>query len=248
MKNIIIAIITSMFLFLVSAGASFYLNRLPDQTPNDVQLNNENELNSATQPDEEPMAKPMAAQLPVGGRADQALTIEAVLQLSESARLRQEKLDTFESELKKESRRIKLLFEDLKREKAELATFNNGVEGKIRALDEMANQLAEVLSKIGTEKAELEELKKNAGVEHDKSDEMQNRVKQIKGWFSGLEPKQAADILIEKANGGDLEFAAALLHSLPDRQKAKILPAINDSVLVNQLIDSLRIQPEKKAN
>lgn len=246
MKNIVVAIVTSMFLFLISAGASLYLNQTAAEPSADEQVDGAERMESALPPEEEPKVKTMAPQLPVGARADQSLTIEAVLQLSESARLRQTKLDNFEAELKKEAQRIKLLFEDLDREKAELTTFNEGIESKVRALDEMNGQLTEVLAKIGKEKAELQELKKTVGVEEDHSEEILTRVNQIKGWFSALEPQQAAEILIEKANSGNLEFAAQLLHSLPDRQKAKILPAINDPVLVNQLIDALRIKPKKK--
>ncbi len=138
------------------------------------------------------------------------------------------------------------MFEDLSREKKELATFSQGVESKVAALEEMTVRLAEQLTRLEAKQAELKTLEAKVGVESDKSTEIDSRVSQIKGWFSSLEAQQAADILIQKANSGDLEFAAALLHSLPDRQKAKILPAIDDPVLVTQLIDSLKLKPNKE--
>jgi chromosome segregation ATPase len=243
MKNIIIAILTSLLLFMASAGASIYLNQpAPESTDQDL----------ATPPAEEdrlllePPVKEMANQMPVALRPDQALTIEAVQQMSESAEKRQKKLDEFEMQLKKEEQRVQLLFEDLKREKKELTSYSDGLQKKVEALDAMTVQLQQLLSKIESQKLELEKLETKTGVQTDKSNELQTKVDQVKGWFGGLEAQQAANILINKANQGDLEFAAMLLHSLQDRQKAKILGAVDDPALVNQLIDSLEIKRKKE--
>ena len=240
MKSIIAAIITCLLLFGVSAGASVYLSQAEPETED---ASTEEPLDEDS---DEIDVKEMATQMPIAARPNQALTIEAVLQMSESAKRRQQRLDELETQLKKDDQRIKMLFRDLDREKQELTTISNGVESKVAALDEMNQRLEVVLEKIEQENLKLTKLEKKTGASSKMSNEIQSRVSQVKGWFSGLEAKQAADILIEKANAGDMEFAAALLHSLPDRQKAKILPAINDPTLVTQLIDSLQLKPAKE--
>lgn len=244
MRNILIAIVTSLLLFGLSAGTSFYINR-----PLEIEGADKEPAVEIANPDEpfsEPPIEKMEPQLPVALRPDQALTIDAVKQMAEAAAKRQQQLDEYEKQLKKEEQRVQLLFEDLKREKKELTAFSEGIEGKIRALDEMTLKLQEVASKVENDKKELKSLEKKHGVDSVKRDELQSKVDTVKGWFSSLEAQQAADILVDKANQGDLEFAASLLHSMQDRQKAKILHAINDPTLVNQLIDSLAIKKKDK--
>ena len=242
MKNIMIAIVTSLLLFGLSAGTSFYINR-----PLEIDTADENESTAVDVADgdvnfDEPPIKKMEPQLPVAIRPDQSLTIDAVRQMTEAAEKRQMQLEEYEQQLKKEDQRVQILFEDLKREKKELTAYSESLEGKIRSLDEMTVQLQELATKVSKEKAELEALQKKNGIASNESEKMLAKVDTVKGWFSGLEAQQAADILIEKANQGELEFAAALLHSMQDRQKAKILQAINDPTLVNQLIDSLKVK------
>ena len=244
MKNIVIAIMTSLLLFGLSAGTSFYINRPLEIEP--VEEEPTVELADPDQPFSEPPIKQKEPQLPVALRPNQSLTIDAVRQMAEAAEKRQQQLDEYENQLKKEEQRVQLLFDDLKREKKELTAFADGIEGKIRALDEMTIKLQEIAKTVESDKKELQSLEKKHGVDSVKSDEMQAKVETVKGWFSSLEAQQAADILMDKANQGDLEFAASLLHSMQDRQKAKILQAINDPTLVNQLIDSLAIKKKDK--
>ena len=246
MKNIAIAIFTSLLLFGLSAGTSYYINQPLEIEPVGEDAEPEVEVADPDQPFSEPPIKTKEPQLPVALRPDHALTIDAVRQMAEAAEKRQQQLDEYAKQLKKEEQRVQLLFDDLKREKKELTAYSEGIEGKIRALDEMTIKLQEVAKTVEADKKELQSLEKKHGVNSAKSDEMQAKVETVKGWFSSLEPQQAADILIDKANQGDMEFAASLLHSMQDRQKAKILQAINDATLVNQLIDSLAIKKKDK--
>ena len=244
MKNIIIAILTCIVLFGASAGTSMYLNQPTEE------VDPEEEMKKLDVPTDDPFPEPpikeMVAQMPVAVRPDQALTIEAVRQMSESAEKRHKQLDEREKQLKKEEDRVQVLFNDLKREKMELTTFSEGVEAKVDALDRMNVELQKVLADIDNKKKELEKLEKQTGVETNKAAQLSEKVKTLKSWFESLEAQQAADILVEKASQGDLEFAAELLHSLQGRQKAKILQAIDDPALVTQFLDSINTKKRKK--
>ena len=90
-------------------------------------------------------------------------------------------------------------------------------------------------------------MEKLAGTDDDSVHEkFDTKVNDVKGWFAGLQAEQAADYLKEFANNGKLEFAASLLQKMPDRQKSKILGALSDPVLVDQLIDALSVRSRKK--
>ena len=245
MKNIMIAIVTSLLLFGLSAGTSFYINRpleieTPEEEGPDV------ELADAEMDFSEPPVKKMEPQLPVGIRPNQNMTIDAVRQMTEEAEKRQQQLEDYARQLQKEDQRVQLLFEDLKREKKELTAYSESLEGKIRTLDEMTVKLQELATRIETDKNELATMQKKSGMGTGVAEKIQAKVDAVKGWFSGLEPVQASAILLDKANQGDLEFAAALLHSIEDRQKAKILQEINDPTLVNQLIDALKVKKKER--
>lgn len=244
MKNIIIAILTSIVLFAASAGTSMYLN----QPVEDV--NPEEEMKKLDLPPDEPFpelpVEEMVSQMPVAGRPDQQLTIEAVRQMTNSAEKRHKQLDEREKQLKKEEDRVQILFNDLKRAKDELTAFSEGIEAKVNAIDRMNVQLQKVLANIDARKKELEKLEQKTGIETDESAKLSEKVKTVKSWFEALEAQQAADILVEKANQGDLKFAAELLHSLQGRQQAKILSAIDDATLASELLDEVEIKPKKK--
>lgn len=244
MKNIIIAILTSIVLFAASAGTSMYLNQ-PVEEVDPVE-----EMKKLDLPPDEPFpelpVKKMVPQMPVASRPDQALTIEAVRQMTESAEKRHKQLDDRELQLQKEEDRVQILFNDLKRQSNELTSFSEGVEAKVEAMDRMNVELQQVLAKIETQKKELEKLEQKTGIETDESAKLSEKVKTVKSWFETLEAQQAADILVEKSNQGDMKFAAELLHSLQGRQKAKILSAINDPALAAELLDAIEIKPKKK--
>ena len=246
MKSIAAAVVTCAILFGVSYGASSYYTSLEkdDQDSEQVEPAEESaERKSTLPPDEEVVKKSPVSQ--VAHRPDSSVSLEAVLQMSESIRKMEEKLILRERKVAREEQRIKLLFGDLETEQNELQALSEGVDAKVRALESLAANLQDSLTLLDQRKAELESLEKKAGAEDtSQSKELDNKVNDVKGWFSNLEAEQAADYLKEFANNGKLEFAASLLHKMPDRQKSKILAALNDPTLVSQLIESLKVKPK----
>ncbi len=243
MKNIVIAIFTSLLLFAASAGTSIYLN----QPVEDLEAAEAEAMKKIDVPSDDPFPEPpikeKAAQMPVAGRPDQGITIEAVRSMADANTQRQQQLDDREKQLQKEESRVQILFDDLKREKMELTTFSESVQAKVDALDRMTVELQKLMTNIDTQKKKLQEIQKQTGIETDKSAQLAEKVNTIKSWFEGMQPEQAASILIEQANQGDIELAAELLNSIQSRQKAKILAEIDDPALVNQILAALRIQP-----
>ena len=142
--------------------------------------------------------------------------------------------------LKRDEKRIKLLFEDVKRERHELEAFGDKIDAKIREAREALEMLKMEKQSVTDQARVLTDLEKEIGKTKDQlvDDELDRRVKVVKNWFTNLESEQAANYLKEFAERGDLEFAARLLDSLQDRQIAKVLAAFNDAPLVAQIVDS----------
>lgn len=246
MKSIIAAVITCSVLFGASYWASSYFAQMtPDEDTEKVEpMPDSADQKSSLPPNGDTINQVPAMQ--VSHRPEESVSLEAVLQMSDSIKKMEEKLIIREERLAKEEQRVKMLFSDLNTEQDELQAFSEGVDSKIETLERLADNLRNVLAQLNERKTELVALEKEAGVdEESQRAEIDDKVNDVKGWFSNLEPTQAADYLKEFANTGDLEFAASLLHKMPDRQKTKILTELRDPVLVRQLIDALEVAPKK---
>lgn len=200
-----------------------------------------------TSSDEDGPPLGMVKAMPVSLRPDNAVTVEAVLQMSDSIKKMEQQLAQRETRVAKKEQRVNLMLEDLMTEQDELRAFTEGIDAKIEMLSQLSNDVQTKLDTLEAKKSELEKLEKSTGTdEESKQQQFDDKVNTIKGWFANLQPEQAADYLKEFANNGKLEFAASLLQRLPDRQKSKVLGAMSDPVLVDQLIDALKVKP--KAN
>ena len=235
MKSIIAAVVTCAVLFGLSWGVTAYMGGAPDPLQAEANVNPGEE--SASDVAQTSTALPM----PVGLRPENAVSVEAVLQMSDSIKKAEQQLAEREKRVLKQEQRIKLLFDDLATEQDELRAFSESLDAKVQLLDRLKSDVQASLDSLEAKKKELEELAKKTGNDQEsKMQELDDRVNEVKGWFSNLEPEQASAYLTEFANNGKLEFAASLLQKMPDRQKSKILGVMSDPTLVQQLIDSLK--------
>ena len=248
MKSILVAAVTCTILFGASYAAStYFLNQEVSETEDgeagDVAAD-------TTDPESDDAAgggtqfARVDDGLPVPIRPEQAVSLEAILNISDSIKKREERLLQREAEIAKEEQRVMLLFRDLETERDELQAFSDGVDEKIESLNAMGGSLRQLLDTLDERKLEVAALERNAGVDDESQrQEMYNRVNEVKDWFESLEAEQAARYLKDMANNGKLDFVAALLDKMPTRQKTKIVAAIDDEVLIGQLIRALHIEP-----
>ena len=240
MKSIIAAVVTCMILFGISAATThLFFNTAPEAESAEAQ-----EMESDTE-DEMGDGQEVRA-MPVAFRPESAISVEAVLQMSDSIKKMEQQIVAREQRLSKDEQRVQLLFDDLATEQDELRALSEGIDAKVEMVNQLSTSLRETLNQLDIRKSELQELEKETRTdESSQQEDMDSRVNDVKSWFAGLEAEQAADYLKEFANNGKLEFAASLLQKMPDRQKSKILGAMSDPVLVDQLIDALKVRPKK---
>jgi FtsZ-binding cell division protein ZapB len=240
MKSILAAIIVGIVLFGVSAGVSWFMifKQLSPEAK-EKSVHDPDDIAHMTFPQEIDDADKVKA-MPVGPRPELPVTVEAVTELAQSIMEKERKLIESEDRLKKDEKRINLLFEDLRREREELYALNERIDAKITQARETVELLKVENQSLSEQTKALSSLEKKTGKTTDDvaDQDIENRVKVVKNWFNNLEPETAADYLKEFANQGDIRFSAKLLESLDDRKIAKILSAFNDAPLVAQLIDS----------
>ncbi len=239
MKTFLFAGIVGVVLFAISAGASWYL--INQSTPPALAVDEESDVESAVGVPPIGRGTEKREQLPVAIRPDGQLSVEAVLELSESIRRKERDLMEREQSVEKMEQNVKLLFEDLKVERAELTALLDGLEAKLHSAQQTISQLKQENLLLSTQTQEFTKLAQQnaAKTSGGEQDELAQRVKTAKPWFEGLDDEQAANYLKEFANNGELRFAARLLKSLPQRKASKILAAFDDPELVQQILDAL---------
>ncbi|OYP32287.1 hypothetical protein [Rhodopirellula sp. MGV] len=236
MKAIIAAMLTCIIIFGLSAGATHMLMQSDPAEPPEELADGSGESMPPSDTEEVLPGEPM----PVSFRPDNDVSVEAVLQMSDSIKRMEQELAEREKKVKRDEARIKLMFDDLTTEQDELKAFSEGIETKLAVLEQLKNEVSTSLAMLDQRKEELDKTKaKIESAEKAETAPMDDRVEDVKSWFANLAPEQASDYLREFANNGKLSFAASLLQKMPDRQKSKILAAMNDPVLVDQLIDAL---------
>lgn len=239
MKSLLTTIIIGILFFGISAGVSWlFLYKPAEPTEDEI---------AQTTPTEEYAFPPkidesdQVDEMPVSLRPDMPISTEALTELAQSIMKKQRAIYEAEQRLKKEEKRINLLFEDVRRERDELIALGQKIDAKVIQAREATKVLQMESQKLDTQTDALSKLEKKMGKTNvDVADEeLERRVRVVKDWFKNLEPKQAANYITEFANRGDIDFAAKLLDSLEDRHIAKVLAAFDDATLVAQIIDSV---------
>jgi vacuolar-type H+-ATPase subunit I/STV1 len=241
MKRLIVVGLVGVILFGVSAGISWYvvLPRLAETTEEEPEQDKTLVDGPPAMPGNIDENDKLDA-MPVALRPEIPVTVEAVTELAQSIMKKEGSLIESEKRLKKEEKRIGLLFEDLKQERDELTAFSQRVDAKVLEAREAVELLKMESQTLLDQKNALSALEKKTGKTSDdvQEDELDGRVEILKGWFAKLDPEVAASYLKEFANQGDLKLAAKLIDSLEERQIAKILAVLNDPPLVAQIVEA----------
>ena len=246
----ILTIFIPVFLFIASAGASWMFLYPSEVVMEKESMTEGEDLLIDGEDSDVPEAMDMAMKqdaMPVASRPEAPITVEAVVELAQSIMEKEKLLFDGQQQLKKDEKRVSLLFEDLSREQEELEVFSKMIDEKIRQAKEAVNLLKLEKQAIMKEQAAPDSIEKRTGsTDEVAADDLNRRVKVVKSWFENLEPDRAAKYLKEFADRGDLEFVAKLLDSLEDRRIAKVLAAFNDATLVAKIVDTFTQQ--NKAN
>ena len=241
MKTLLLAAIAGVFLFSGSAAVSWYLMNQQQmaeteqgpETPAEVEPGAENVPPVTTVEKTEEM--------PVGLRPDAPITLEAVIQLSKSVRLKEQQLKAEEERLRKERDGIDLMFKDLELERDQMKAFGDQIDSKIRSLRELVER-----AKIETEK--LDARQKESSLADQDPDDLENEVApqlvkeadMARKMLGTMDAESVAEIIKKWADRGKLKLAGMVIKGLDERQGTKVLTALSNTEpeLVMQLLEA----------
>lgn len=238
MKTLLTAATAGIILFAASASVSWYLLN-QDSESEEASIS---ELDSTTELGVPPIGEgaDKKTQMPVAMRPPMPITVEAVLELSDSIRKKERELIEREKQVQKSEENIKLLFDDLKIERDQLTALTQRIESKLQQAGSSVEEMKIENEQLSTKTLELTKLLKDRKPDEPvELNEIEERVKTAKAWFGNLENEQAANYLRTFANEGELEFAAKLLDAMEKRKASKILEVLDDPAFVDQMLKVL---------
>jgi DNA repair exonuclease SbcCD ATPase subunit len=190
---------------------------------------------------------PPIAAMPVAVRT-QPLSADEAFRLSASLRGEQEALKARQVRIEKEESRLQIIRNDISLEKQEV----DGLLGQVRTALESARS---VVDDIQNRRQELEQREQEASVglqqmaaaKEKVAKAEQDNLKQMSRWFQGMSPDNAAKILRELGNNGEMDAVIQMLGNIEDRDVARILTAVEDADLVAEIVEkfSRLPRPEK---
>ena len=235
MKNLLIAAIVGVFLFAGSSAVSWYL-----MTQQEI-ANKVDEVPEETVDPETvilPVADEVAKQddMPVPLRPDIPITHTAVLELGKSIRVKQMEMADRKKKLDEEKVGLQAMQSEMKLERKALDSMAERIDAKIARLTELLETIQVEQDKLEKKKLELNgNLASNDQIPTDTGTE--DRVNKVMEIFATMSDQLAATMVKEYANKGDLEFVGKLIKKLEPRKATKILDALKDPNLAQQIID-----------
>ena len=232
MKSALMAGVVGVFLFVASAGLSWWLIYTPPVPEGEV---------AEAEPKEFPIDVPedeKVEQMPVSLRPEAGITMESVTELAESIMKKEKRVFEAEQALKKEEQRIQMLFEDLRREQDELDTVAERIDAMIIEAKEAVKLLQLEKQAITTKTEELSALEKKTGVKGDEvADlELEDQINQLRNILGEADAAHAGSIIKNWVNDGHMELAHKAFMKLEERQQAKIVNTFEDRELMAKFL------------
>jgi hypothetical protein len=193
--------------------------------------------------------QPTTDGLPVAVRA-RPMSIEELLRYGIGLKEREEMLKQREGGMERQQMQIKLALTDLRGEQQEIDSLRSQIQQQLEAADQILLRIQKAREDIAQQQAQAQEQMKQFESTQIQMDEQEREnIKQLSTWLKSMEPEKAAEVVREMSNDGRLEDCVKILAHLEDRDVAKILSALNDAALVDQLISRFQDlkRPEKRS-
>ncbi|HWL07224.1 MAG TPA: hypothetical protein VNQ76_02310 [Planctomicrobium sp.] len=181
------------------------------------------------------------------------MSVEELLRYSMGVKEREEKVKQNEELLQKRRVQQQLALADIEGERREIDDLRLQVSDQLKHAETLIEKLNDVRTRFVKEKDDASQSLQQMKHERITIDqEHMDNTKRLSQWIQSMEPEKAAGVLTSMANDGDEQMAIAvqILRNLEEREAAKILSAIDDTKLVQQLIEKFRLlqkPPEKTA-
>ena len=142
-----------------------------------------------------------------------------------------------------------MLLDDMEREQNELSSLHAKLENEIGRAQKVLQEVSAKHQALDNAKADLEDAVSKNKKEVNAIDQAEvEQINQIAKYYAGMPEDKSASLLKEMCDGGRIEFAAKVVSAIEQKTATKILVALNDDVVVKQLLDVVRGEPQVAKN
>jgi len=171
------------------------------------------------------------------------MSVEELLRYGMGVKEREAQVKQQEELLQKRRVQHQLAQSDIEGERKEIDGLRVQVSDQLQQAEVLIGKLKELRTQFLQDQADAADQMKQ--IKHERieidEDHMDN-TKRLSQWIQSMDPEKAAEVLKSMANDGpqQQEVAVQILRNLEEREAAKILSAIDDPKLVQQLIEKFR--------
>lgn len=188
--------------------------------------------------------------MPVAVRED-SMSVEELLRFSLSLKERERGLKKHEEQFRQRQVQQKLVLADIVGEQQTITELKTQLDGELSKANDFMKELQKLRDavvrereKTKTDYAEMESKQIEVEEQHQAND------KKLSTWLQGMSAENAAAVLTEMANDGDMDVAVRLLANFEEREAAKILDSMKDRKLLTEFIAAfrnLKVSPKSAA-
>lgn len=171
------------------------------------------------------------------------MSVEELLRYGMGVKEREAQVKQQEELLQKRRVQHQLVQADIEGERKEIDGLRVQVSDQLKQAEGLIGKLKELRSQFLQDQSDAAEKMKQ--IKHERieiDEEHMDNTKRLSQWIQSMDPEKAAEVLKSMANDGPAqqEVAVQILRNLEEREAAKILSAIDDPKLVQQLIEKFR--------
>lgn len=230
-------LIVGVVLFGGSAAASWFLRPVAEATNETTTTDSSASSLANSQPD--PF---LASATPHQSSA--GIPAETVLRLSESIKQKEAQLNQREKHLLERENRLKFMVDDLQRERTEMDTMLQQAEARTQTARDLLEQVqtqSTLIAPVAGDDANNDDG--NGQISQPLNETQKENLENVAEFLSGLQADQAAQTIKQFCNDGKMEMVAQLLRFMEARDVSKLLDALNDPVLLSEILLRYRQLP-----
>ncbi len=250
MKKLLIVGITSLLLFGISAGASYFW-QMKQKSGHGTETEHADTAHKETgkakakadkeEKDSSSHHSSPAPSTRAAARPAYNPNTEEIARMTNELRARLAAVREREDQLTARKKQIELIHEDIRGERTSLDELRTQIQSEMDSLNEaiqgvekQRGSLEEERQKLGKNTKEMESrVMKLEKEEHE-------NLKKMSGMYNSMTPESAAKILQNLADTGKMDTAVKILGTMQERQAAKVLTELTDQTLAAQLVEKLR--------
>ncbi|MEW4490296.1 hypothetical protein AB1L42_19580 [Thalassoglobus sp. JC818] len=241
MKTLGILILSGTVFAATCAGSWWAKNRfLSSEQASDQTANNNDVLGTLHPPNDDDQSDGGVEEMPVPVRPKE-VSVEELIRLSMSLKEREKQIIGEEKRIQDRVIQQQIAFNDMLNEREEMDQLRKRTSEQIRSAEQLISQLIQARQSIIDERATTEtKLKEMQEASKDIDLQTRENTRRLSQWIESMDSEKSADVIREMANDGKMAIAVEILSNIEERDAAKILSSINDSKLVQDLVQEFR--------